>query len=80
MALARLPHDADNALPEILAALEIPMPPGSHILRAAGKPFASSGYRRSEAQVDEALSKSDLSIGDRLAVKLLMQRHQLLGT
>ena len=80
MTVAHLPHRLDEStIPEVMAAIGLPMPPSAIQLRAEGKPLAQCGYRRTIQQVDEALAKTALSMVDRLTVKIALSHNGLIG-
>ncbi len=80
MKLRQLPTRLDDStIPGVLAAIGLPMPAGSQLYHAAGTPLHLSGYRRTEAQIDEALGKTELSTQDRLALKIALSQRRLLG-
>jgi hypothetical protein len=44
-----------------------------------GAPLAASGQKWSEAEIDAALAKTELTTGDRLTVKIAMSSARLIG-
>jgi hypothetical protein len=56
----------------------IGLSPGESALSADGLAFLASAKRHTVAEVDKVLGKTDLSIGDRIAVKASMDHAGLL--
>jgi len=78
--VTRLPHRFDAAaLVGVLDKIGLRLAANSAEMLAGGVPLQAQGKRFTVPQVDDALSKTRLSISDRLTVKTAMVQNGLIA-
>ena len=78
--LERLPGDLGNApsMVKTLQRLGLMVPSALSIAASSGQPMRASGHKYGVIEVDAALSRTNLSITDRLRLKSVMDRVGIL--
>ena len=77
--LAYVPNNLNpSALVDVLRRLNLMVPTGLTAAAASGGALRASGHAYTIQEVDAALARTDLGIGDRLKIKAAMDRNGIL--
>ncbi|MGJ5095609.1 hypothetical protein ACQR18_26275 [Bradyrhizobium oligotrophicum] len=77
--LAYVPNNLNpNTLVDVLRRLNLMVPTGLAVAASSGGSLRASGHAYTIREVDAALARTELGIGDRLKIKAAMDRNGIL--